>query len=408
MNASTLLRGFYVALAFTTLASPGRCDFFVVKPPQSLNQAIQAALQNGDADDVILVQPGEIEEKVTVDYSGSNQNALSIVKMEKNRPVITGGLSIKNARKLLVDGFRVHSEIDDGIAAITVADSAAVQIVDCRGKAQDDGGLDATNSFEIVVDRCVFSAMGTYDPNEIGYGIRIRGLCGHLVRNCEIGGNTYRGIWIEAEASEVRNCEVKNNGHAAGSAGVYIRGLQNLVKSCEIRGTEGVGLIAAGDCKIKKNLVRNNTRAGIRYGEDASLGLFMGGEIIDNVVRDNGEEGILVKASQSGTTVHENTVCDNEEAGVRIAGSGCSVCKNDVRDTKSGSGSGHAVLIESNGNLLNENRFQDNSGDAIHVEGSNNYLFENESKSGKGGFVLSKGTGNTGRDNQTKGKNDFP
>lgn len=404
-----LLSAVLSALTCTLILAPAaRGDFFVLKPPLSLNLVVQAALENADPEDIILVHPGSIPEKVVVDYTGSNQTSLSIVKLEKNRPTIEGGLEIRNAREFLIEGFRVHSPFNDGVAAITVNHSSAVRIVDCRGKAQDDGGIDVEDTFEMVIDRCQFNGMGTYDPNEIGYGIRIRGLCGHRIIDTETSGNTYRGIWIEAEASEIRGCEVANNGHANGSAGIYIRGLQNLVRDCEIRGTEGVGLLAMGACVIKKSLIRNNEKSGIRYGDDAGAGVFQGGAISGCVIRDNGAEGIRIKASQIGCELKGNTIEGNAEAGIHISGSGCSVSKNDIRDTHSGAEQGHAILVESDGNLIHQNALQKNDGDAIHVIGSSNYLFENQSKSGKGGFVLGGGSGNAGRDNQTKGKNDFP
>lgn len=396
----------FVALVAAAPAA-ARAEILILKPPLSLNLVVKKALQNGDAEDVILVYPGTIPEKVVIDYTGTTQTALTIVKAEKNRPVIDGGLEIRNARKVRVEGFRVHSEPNDGVAAIMIRDSAAVTLVDCRGKAQDDGGVDAADSFEVVVERCKFDAMGTWEPNDSGYGVKIIGKCGHVVRDCDIAGNTFRGIWIEADASEVRGCEVRNNGGGPGSSGIYLSGRRNQIRGCDVIGNEGLGVIAAGECTIKKNLIRNNDRAGLRYGEDAGAAS-SGGAILDNVVRDNGDEGVLVKSFQQAVEIRKNTISGNEGVGLRVAGAGCQVSDNDVRETRDDKGPGHAILVESDGNLFHRNVFKKNAGDAIRVEGSGNYLTENEVQDGKSGFTIGVGDGNLGRDNLTPGKNDFP
>ena len=249
--------------------------------------------------------------------------------------------------------------------------------------------------------------MGKWDPNDSGFGVRIRGRCGHLVRDTITDGNTFRGIWVEAASSVVRDCEAIGNGSGGASAGIYVEGMQNLVKGNVTNGGDGFGVFAVGDCRVRKNEARENERAGIRYG-DESVGVFHGGEIRDNVVRDNDGDGVLVKASQLGCAVSRNDVRDNRGAGIRLAGGSCLVSENDVRDTsKSAGDDGHAILVESDENLLVGNVFSKNEGSAIRVTGGANYLFENKAKQ-KGAFVDASTGGNDGRDNETKGKNDFP
>lgn len=382
-------------------AAAARAEFLVCKPPMSLNLFIGKALANADAEDVILVHPGTIDETVVIDYGTTKQSRLTIVRTD-TRPTITGGVVINNVRDLVFEGFKVHSPLNDGIPALRVTDSAAVRLVDCHGQWLDDGGIDASGVFELTVDRCRFSGNGQWEPNDSGFGVRIVGRCGHLVRDTVVEGNTFRGIWIEASSSEVRDCQARSNGSGSASAGIYIAGMQNLVRDCEATDNAGFGIHASGGCAVRKNQVTGNDRNGIRYGDD-QLGIFHGGEVEANEVHDNGAEGILVRSAQQGCLVRKNTVRGNGGAGIRVAGGDCLIADNTVEDTKGGSG----VIVESAGNLIRANRFDGNGGAAVVLSGNDNYVFENEAKD-QSGFVNAGGVDNAGRDNTTKGKNDFP
>lgn len=392
-----------VSLAVLTLAWSARADEFVVAPPASLQTVVDLAKINSDPFDVIFVNPGLYDESVTIDFTGSNQEGLAIVRNAKQRPTITGGVLVKDARLVTLGGFRVDSQHGDGVAAVRIRTSTGVAIVDCVGFVGDDGGVDADDTYEVIVEDCNFSDM---TGGGAGYGVRIIGRCGHQVRKTIVDGNGHRGLWIEADRTVVRDCRAEGNGPNGAAGGMYVMGHQNEIRDCEVADNEGFGMVVAGTCRIRGNDVTGNDGVGIRYG-DGLAQTSSGGEIRSNKVKKNGGFGIVVREDQNGCELKQNTVTENAGSGIRIQGDRHVVRANIVKKNKSG-GHGVEVTTTSSGNCIEQNSFGGNTGEAVLVDGSDNLLINNGAK-GNDGYVNSPGaTGNDGHTNKTAGTNDFP
>lgn len=400
-----------VAAALIALgAGPGRAAEFVVSPPFKIQDAVDLALINPDAFDVIRVNSGTYAELVTLDFSGTNQTGITLIKNTTKRPIITGGVEIRDARVVTLQGFQVRSDLADATAAIRIRDCVGVAILDCIGQNGDYGGVDAADTDEVILDGCTFSNMDEASSADGGFGVKIIGRCAHAIRNSTFDGNEYRGIWVEADRTQIRNCSASNMATAAANAGIVIEGLQNSVRDCDVEDSEGLGIIVEGVCVVRNSLIRNNAKVGVRFGSDGVID-YSGGSIFSCTVSNNGGVGVVVNGDQDGVEVRNNVINGNEGAGVRLFSDWNVVRDNTIRITDAASIPGHGLLIEagSTGNCVEDNFFKDNDGTGIQVEGDDNYLYLNDAK-GNDGFVKAGGTsGNTGRANLTAGgTNDFP
>ncbi|MFH0946823.1 MAG: right-handed parallel beta-helix repeat-containing protein [Planctomycetota bacterium] len=394
--------------AVLSLTAPGSllADTFVVAPPFSLQSVVNAALANSDPHDTIRAQPGTYAEMVTIDYTtgtGAAQESLTIIRNTSTRPKVSLGFLIRDSRLVTISGFKVDSVHDDGTAQIRIRDSVGVAIVDCIGVTGDDGGVDANTTFEVIVDKCVFSGMEATPGT--GIGVFIEDTCSHMVRDTFTEGNESWGIVVNANSSLVQRCTSRSNG----AGGIRVYGLQNDVKSNQAHLNTGIGIHVVGVCDIKSNTASTNTSEGIRYGE-SGLVTFTGGSVVKNKTNGNGGIGLSVRNDQEGADVSGNSCKSNSGGGIKIAGSFHKLRKNNCRNNSVGTSGGHGILIASgsNANCLVENVTKGNSGDGIRVSGDQNFLKLNRAN-GSDSIVESAGAaGNEGYSNVAGGVNDFP
>jgi len=404
MSAFSRLATTVALLAATGVVAPSlQAANFVVTPPFKIQQAVAAALASADEEDIIFVNPGTYDEEVIVDFTGTNQTLLYFAHNTSVRPLITGGVRIENSRLVTFDGFAIRSSKTDTKAAAVVSDTVGAAFVQCIFDGGDFGGIDADNSFEIVVNTCQFGPMDESASDTGGFGVRIQGLCGHKITDCSFEDDEGRSIWLSADRSDVIDCEVDG---AGGDAGIYLNGLGNSVKNSIVKNNEGDGVRVIGTAEVKDSSIQNNSGAGIRFGiNDGNE--WTGGAARKNTIKGNDGGGILIDTSHGGVDVRSNTLTSNSGAGIRIRSDGNGVKDNTIQKTTSGSSGGNGVLIESNGdrNCIRENTFSGNSGHAVRVEGDDNYVLLNDSKDSDG--YIDDGSGNAGRDNDTSGPNEF-
>src|SRR5262245_61050428 len=163
--------------------------------PATIQDAVDLALGNADTADIIRVLPGTYNEHVVVDFTGSNQKILNIEGINAGAHVISDGIEFKDARLVTLFNFTVDSTHGDGDAAIQVTDCDGFAALACKGVSGDDGGIDAKDSFEVIVSGCKFSGMNESMASDSGYGVRIRGLTDHEVKNSTFAENELRGVW---------------------------------------------------------------------------------------------------------------------------------------------------------------------------------------------------------------------
>ncbi|MFG0317186.1 MAG: right-handed parallel beta-helix repeat-containing protein [Planctomycetota bacterium JB042] len=391
------------AVVASATLSVARADVITVGPSQDIQDAIDLLMINSDPTDTVRIAPGTYAESLVIDFSGTNQTGLTIVRDQNQRPIITGGILVRDAFRVTLYGLRVDSPHGDGNAAIRVRDSSAVSVERCSGFAGDDGGLDASDSFEIVVLDSDFVGMDE-TGGEGGIGVRIDGGCAHYLDDVVASSNEAIGFLIEAD--EVRMAKLVAEGN--GEGGIAVHGFANSLSKSDANKNDGFGIEVVGVCDVKKCDVNGNEGTGIRFGEDGGATMH-GGSIRNCNVKKSGGNGIVVKEEHRGLLIQENKVIESGGSAVRLVGDANHVTKNTIKDSKSGSDGGHGVLVTSSSgrNCIDQNTFNDNSGVAVRVEGDSNYVLANKGKGGDG-FVDAGGSGNSGRANSTSGTNHFP
>lgn len=400
------IRSFLVVASLTLCAGQATGAVFIVAPPFSIQVIVDTALLNGDPFDTILCQPGVYREMVTVDFTGTIQEGLVIAKNTSQKPKVTEGFLIRDSRLVTINGFRIDSDHGDDLAAVRIRTSTAVAIVNCNGFPGDDGGVDATDTFEVVVDRCDFSGMNGGD----GIGVRIEGLGCHLVDDTYTDANAGYGVWIEADNSLVRDVHAFGNGGGAPNAGIYMYGHRNEIRNCVANQNIGHGVYAAGTCTIKGTKSNSNTFDGIRYGLNG-VTVYDGGSIWNCQTKRNGKAGINLRADQRACVVRNNKVFENGNLGIRILGDQNQLYKNNCRRNEAAGGGGQGILIgpAAYGNCLEDNFLKENAAEGIRVEGHITYLLLNVAQFNDSIIEAPGATGNDGHDNVAiSAANDFP
>ena len=385
-----------------------RAANLVVGPGGSIQDAVDVAMANNDKIDVIAVLPDIYDEAVVIDYSGSNQEFLTIGRADSFRPIITGGITIEDARLVTVFGFEVGSNQGDGKAAIVIEDTTGAAIIDCVVQPGDDGGIDATGTYEVIVESCKVNGMLTHGDDQMGFGVKIVGRACHEIRDTKAKDNATKGLWVEADRTVIRDCKVSGTDEGGENFGILIDGRHNMVKDCTVNANETVGVVAIGVFDIRGNKIRDNEKTGLRLGQDGST-QFHGGVVKNNTISDNRGFGVLIRGDQDGAEIRNNNIDANRGAGIKIEGDGHLIRKNKIKDSRDDSDPGHGVLIESTSddNCIDDNVFKENDGDAVRVNGDFNYVLNNVAKDGEAFVNGGSTTGNDGRANETSGQNDF-
>ena len=216
----------------------------------------------------------------------------------------------------------------------------------------------------------VISSAGSYyltgDVNTTKGGIQITAnnvtldLCGYsLIGN---GTGAYSGLDMDSESNvEIRNGTVRNfaqygvmqnyvssTNHRViniravenGEIGIYVHGINNLVKDCISSGSGSSGFYLPGNSTVTGCKAYDNSNYGLFIGNgsvvrdntayvNSSTGIYVSSActVIGNTARSNSGIGIQTGA---GCTVQNNTACENDNYGIRT-GEGCTVTGNTAR-----------------------------------------------------------------------------
>lgn len=398
----------WIVFAMALSAASASAEVYVVRPPARIQTAIDLALGNSDVQDTIFVREGTYPESLLIDFSGTGQKSLQLARQSLKSPLVSGGMTILDARLVSVIGLQFDSIHDDDLAAVNILNSTAITLSRCRGTPGDDIGVDVVDSVEVTIDRGSFGGMRRRSGGG-GIGVRITGGCGHKVNDVNLERNSWYGLWLDAELSTVKECDISNNRGGENGGGLLIRGLRNSVSRCRVKNNEGTGIRALGVCSIRNTTVSGSHGDGIRFGEGQSE-IFQGGVLKGNRVLDNGGTGILIRSDQEACDVAQNVVDGNGGTGIKIQSNANRISKNNC--TKSGgSEAGHGIQISSSArqNCLERNSLSGNDGQGIQIGGDDNLLVGNKAKGDDGIVESSQASGNAGHANKTDtGKNDFP
>jgi len=387
--------GLVALIVFAGNVREAGADAITINHHYSFQEAVDELLSNGDPVDALFVKPGFYDESVVIDFAGTGQESLAIIRTTTPRPRVAGGIEVKNGRLVTFVGIEFDSPHGDGKAALRISDSHAVYVEDCAAVAGDDGGVGAIDSSEVRVSGGSFGKM-------TGDGVRIVGGTSHLVKNVKLKKNAGAGLWLEASHSTVKKIAATGNK----DVGVHVAGPGNVIRNSAVESNTGIGIEASGSFTVVDNDVRENGGAGIVAGiVDGSPGL--GGLIVSNDVSGNGGAGILVRKEHVGIDVSSNHVIGNVGAGIRVRSTDNRIADNTCRETIAGDGI--ALATTACDNCLADNFLADNEAEGVDVAGHDNLLITNRAK-GDDGIVKSSGaTGNRGRANKTAdGKNHFP
>ena len=267
------------------------------------------------------------------------------------------------------------------------------------------------NGINITADDVTIDLMGY--KIELGYhfisgeyyGIKVDGAKNVKICNGTIKGfNTYgiSGKTSETEGIEISSMRIIGNE----SAGIYLEGKNHTITDCYVSDSNSVGISCSStdNLIISKTTVTNNNGIGIRSGNSA---------IIENcIVTGNDGTGINVSYFNDNCKIKDNIVRNNSGGGIG-AGNNCVVSGNSV---SSNSGSG-IYCVDSNtiisnsiyangargidcneGNVVKNNSIKDNQGNGLETGNGNTVINNSVQRNIADGLRIGYGctiTGNT-------------
>ena len=204
--------------------------------------------------------------------------------------------------------------------------------------------------------------IGEADP-EAGYcGILNRGYDNVVITNLEIV-NFCTGIGFQGDgknpviSSVIEDCEIHDNGDAAGSTGTSIHGIH---------------LCYVSKCTIENNRIYNNTGTGEGCGDGGNgIFLYAGSEsftdnvITENEIYNNRKGGFFTKKGLHYAEITGNHIYGNGQGGIILR------------------------CVRSNYNLIEGNNASSNYGDGIFIGGENNTIRNNVVCNNTAGFGIS-------------------
>lgn len=275
------------------------------EPPSSMlvtnaSEFVQAVSEIKEGGEITL-QPGEyrlreplhIRKSLTISGAGYEKTLIvfegkSIFAEDEGK---CGGIKFSGEGMLSIRDVSIrYSGADEGCDVITAV-KGDLRLTRCfisGGIGRDDKknligtGVWIHKTSQAVLSGCIIA------DNEVGIGVSERAKA--RIELSKILSNAEYGILIGGNASsEVRHCEISNN---------------------------GTGILASGESRL---VARNNTCEGNTYSGIALFGSAQG-EVVGNICRNNGLHGIYA-GEQSRLVARNNTCEGNKDTGVALFGS---------------------------------------------------------------------------------------
>ena len=373
----------------------------------NLTDSIQAAINNANSGDVIIVKPGTYNENL--DLSRSNLNNL-VLRSESGNPLDTI-ITAKNAgndvifakdkNNLVIKGFTISGAGTDksgiyllGSRNCTIENN--IFLNDGYGFSLDTSSYivvrnnQATKVHEIGTGRGIDIENSNYinvSDNSISNqrsGIYLTGSEGSTLSGNAISRNADHGIVLENSNSNVLGSNYIN---LNGKIGINLMssGSNYLSSNTVSDGTNGINLIQSSGNVILSNAV-GSTRERAIFLENSS----------DNNLQSNkvssSPDGICLSYSDNNRLINNNAY--NNVRGFYIAQSSA---RNTLLGNKANSNTNGIVLDSATNNVLNRNEANSNTNDAISLSysSSNTVTSNNASQSTRGIYLGSSSAENT-------------
>jgi PKD repeat protein len=327
-------------------------QLIVSKDELGAYRSVQAAMNEAEAGDTILVEPGVYEEQIEF------VNGVTVIGSGSDRTFIRYGYGFEEV-------LHARNVVSGRIERVTLERTASVL----------DAPVVVIESAALTFSDCVVTG-GQLE------GLRVSGLsAGPLLENCTIRGNGAYGILCEAGAAlRVVGGTVRDNGGA---------GVRAVDSEVDIRGTRfdgngitGLVLDGSADARVEDTRFENHTGWGVdcvggaalelvdcRFVDNGAGGVRLGGTSTA-IVRDGrfagGEAGIEASGS-SDVEINGGAVRGATGAGIRIADA--ATCR--IERTEVGDCPGHGIELAAVGSA--EVRFATivrSGGDGVLATGS--------------------------------------
>ena len=321
----TKLLTFFLAGIFLFLCNVLEAATIVVNPGGS----IQAAVDQANAGDIILVSAGTYNQKVLFSGAADSGSAGSLITLRANGAVIIDGtglspsgreglITVSNASFIRIEGFEIRNFISPG--------SATPVGIYVSGTC---------NQVQIVNNRVhnIRNNSTCQDPCGVGaHGIGIFGTTTGGITNILIEGNEVYNNILQASEAFVLNGNVdgfqvlNNNVHDNNNIGFDFIGFENECGSCPDEQDRARNGLVAGNRSVNNR----SDLANPWYGGDASAGGFYvdgGRDIVFERNQSYGNNmGFEFASEHNGKnteniTMRSNYVANNTEVGVSIGGS---------------------------------------------------------------------------------------
>lgn len=369
----------------------------------SIQGAIDAALANTEANDTILIPPGEYTESVVISFDGlpplNQQHSLLITRSKAGLVKIIGvnnpAMHIKDAAGVKVKNITLDSgnPNDEKPALLIDGKVSNIQLDRLKGVVGDELGVRISGNFAIGVRafKCNFSGMD-------GIGFLADGF-GHEFVECRADNCKFNGFLLTPQALDctITDCTALNSAtQASGNPGaISMYGNGHRIRSTTTSGAALDGFYMVGNGHLlEKCKANNNGRAG--FFMDTSSGKLKQCSAKGNL------HGFL--GGGLGATVEKGSYSDNTTHGLNVTKGGVNVLA-----VKANENGGDGVFVDNSANATKVYgcSMQKNGGEAVNVMGQLTWVEGNQAKGGDG--FVDQGNNNSGRNNRVKGAatNDF-
>ncbi len=341
----------------------------------TIQQAVDAAILNTDANDTVVIPGGTYDEMVSITLTATAQKRLTLQRGGNATVTVRGttgnpAIRVLDSSNVTLKNLVLKSgSSGDSVAALEVAGASLnIHGENLKGTFGDDVGVAVlgTNVSGVTLDACDFGGM-------VGFGYLLEGKNGTL-DGCKADGCLLNSIVLAATSS---NWAIRNS--TFDGAGFTNPSLPGVVA------IRGVGH------RLEKITVTNGGSGG--FWVDGAL---VSGVLLERCTARNNLIGVL--GGGAGVVISKGTYKKNTSHGLYLDHGGTTV----KRATISGNGgNGIIVLAGANVTTIVGNRFKKNVAQGVFAQGAFAWLEDN---TGSGdGFDADELTGNanSGRDNTT-------
>ena len=272
---------------------------------------ISEAVRNARPGSEIYIRPGVYTEQIVLDKSvaliGDGPAGSVTIRGSDGECVLVSGANVK------LRGLFLRNAVGAGVRIA----GGSVEIVNCDISAAQQPGIDLNEGANLNVQHTVI--------HNTTQGIRLGGMSGAIVTDCEIFGCAREGVQVQADGGHVlvQKCRIHDN--EAGGVEVEKHG-RATISECDISGSRSHTCVSAvgGDITIQACKIHGGGLQGI---------VAMSSHITmdHSEVYGNGWEGISA-FENSVVTITTSKIRANRFSGLRIHSStvGCSDC--DITD----------------------------------------------------------------------------